>query len=127
MATHYKDPKNSLPLTPAVFHILLALVDEDRHGYGIMKDVEFRTEGRVLLKPGTLYQAVKRLLEAGLIEAADEKIDADLNDERRRYYHLTGLGQKVLSEEVLRLKRMIQLARTKHVLGAGEAGFSVGT
>lgn len=127
MATHSKNPKNSLPLTPAVFHILLSLVDEDRHGYGIMKDVEFRTEGRVLLKPGTLYQAIKRLLEAGLIEAADEKIDADLNDERRRYYHLSGLGQKVLSEEVLRLKRMIQLARTKHVLGASEAGFSVGT
>lgn len=127
MATHFNNPKNSQPLTPAVFHILLALVDEDRHGYGIMKDVEFRTEGRVLLKPGTLYQAIKRLLEAGLIEAADEKIDADLNDERRRYYHLTGLGQNVLNEEVLRLKQMIQLARTKHVLGAGKVAFSVGT
>lgn len=121
MEKEFKNPKSLIPLTPAVFHILLALSDEDRHGYGIMKDVEFRTDGQVLLKPGTLYQAIKRLLEAGLIEKADEKIDANINDERRLYYHLTGFGQKVLSEEAHRLEQMVQLARSKQILGEGKA------
>ena len=121
MENSYKDPKKLLPLTPAVFHILLALADEDRHGYGIMKEVEFRTDGRVMLKPGTLYQAIKRLLEAGLIEAAEEKIDTEINDERRRYYHLTGFGQNVLNEEAQRLERMVQQARAKRVIEEGKA------
>ena len=126
METDYKDPKGLLPLTPAVFHILLALVGEDRHGYGIIKDVEYRTEGRVLLKPGTLYQAIKRLLDGGLIEEADAKTDSTINDERRRYYRLSGAGQAVVSAEAERLERLVQLARAKHVLGESKAGYALG-
>ncbi len=126
METHYEDPKSLLPLTPAVFHILLALVGEDRHGYGIIKDVEYRTEGRVLLKPGTLYQAIKRLLDAGLIEESEAKADTEINDERRRYYRLSGAGQAAVSAEAERLERLVQLARAKHVLGESNAGYALG-
>jgi len=126
METQYKDPNSLVPLTPAVFHILLALVGEDRHGYGIIKDVEYRTEGRVLLKPGTLYQAIKRLLDAGLIDEADAKADSEINDERRRYYHLSGAGQAVVGAEAERLERLVQLARAKHVLGGSNAGYALG-
>ncbi len=127
METHYKDPKSLLPLTPAVFHILLALVGEDRHGYGIIKDVEYRTEGRVLLKPGTQYQAIKRLLDGGLIEESEAKADTEINDERRRYYHLSGAGQAVVSAEAERLERLVQLARAKHLLGESKAGYALGS
>jgi DNA-binding PadR family transcriptional regulator len=126
MESHYEDPNSLLPLTPAVFHILLALVGDDRHGYGIIKDVEYRTEGRVLLKPGTLYQAIKRLLDAGLIEELEAKADTEINDERRRYYRLSGAGQAVVSAEAERLERLVQLARAKHVLGESKAGFALG-
>ncbi|MDH5606934.1 MAG: PadR family transcriptional regulator [Anaerolineae bacterium] len=108
---------NMQPLTPAVFHILLALVDEEQHGYGIMKDVEFRTEGQMLLKPGTLYQAIKRLLDDGLIKESDKREDANAGDSRRRYYRLTSFGRRVLKAESQRLERMVQLARAKHILG----------
>ena len=127
METHYEVPKSSLPLTPAVFHILLALVGEDRHGYGIIKDVEYRTEGRVLLKPGTLYQAIKRLLDAGMIEETEAKADTEINDERRRYYRLSGAGQAVVSAEAERLERLVQLARAKNVLGESKAGYALGS
>jgi DNA-binding PadR family transcriptional regulator len=126
METQYEDPRSLLPLTPAVFHILLALVGEERHGYGIIKDVEYRTEGRVLLKPGTLYQAIKRLLDAGLIEESEAKTDTEINDERRRYYRLSGAGQAVVSAEAERLERLVQLARAKHVLGESKAGYALG-
>jgi len=126
METHYENPNSLLPLTPAVFHILLALVGEDRHGYGIIKDVQYRTEGRVLLKPGTLYQAIKRLLDGGLIEESEEKADTEINDERRRYYRLSGAGQAAVSAEAERLERLVQLARAKHVLGESKAGYALG-
>ena len=76
----------TLPLTPAVFHILLALADRERHGYGIMLEVEVMTSGRVEMGPGTLYGTIKRMLKADLIEESDERPDPDLDDERRRYY-----------------------------------------
>ncbi len=118
---HQNDPTALLPLTPAVFHILLALVDRNRHGYGIMKEVEARTDGRVQLKPGTLYQAIKRLLDAGLIEEAEERIDPALTDERRRYYRLSDFGQRVASAEAERLARLVEQAKAKHILsGPGE-------
>jgi DNA-binding PadR family transcriptional regulator len=116
-----------LPLTPAVFHILLALADEDRHGYGIMKEVEYRTDGGMLLKPGTLYQAIKRLLEASLIEQAEERPDEEINDERRRYYHLTANGRAVMTAEAERLERLVKQAQAKHVLGERKAGFALGS
>ena len=121
-----QDPKSFLPLTPAVFHILLSLSDEDRHGYGIMKEVEQRTEGRMQLKPGTLYQAIKRLLESGLIDEVGEKTEAEINDARRRYYQLSANGKVVMIAEAERLERLVQIARSKKVLGETKVGFVFG-
>jgi DNA-binding PadR family transcriptional regulator len=104
------------PLTPAVFHILLALADGEKHGYLIMKEVEAQTAGKIKMGPGTLYGSIKRMLSAGLIEAADERPDPALDDERRRYYRLSDLGQKVLSAESQRLEQVVKVARQKHVL-----------
>src|SRR6266478_1088188 len=87
------------PLTPAVFHILLALADGEKHGYAIMKDVEAQTHGGLKMGPGTLYGSIKRMLAAGLIEESGDRPDPALDDERRRYYRLTGVGQKVVSAE----------------------------
>ena len=108
--------ENHLPLSPAVFHILLALADGERHGYGIMQEVKLRTEGRVHLGPGTLYGAIKRLLKKGLIEEADERPDPNLDDERRRYYRLTDFGLRVLRAEAARLARLVRQAEAKQLL-----------
>lgn len=110
------DPQSYLPLSPPVFHILLALADAERHGYGIMQEVKYRTEGQVRLVPGTLYGAIKRLLEKGIIEEADERPDPEMNDERRRYYRLSDFGLKVLSAEAVRLEGMVRQAQTKQLL-----------
>jgi DNA-binding PadR family transcriptional regulator len=93
------------PLTPAVFHILLALTDGEKHGYSIMK-----------MGPGTLYGSIKRMLSAGLIEEADERPDPALDDERRRYYRLSNIGQKTLSAESQRLEQAVKVAHQKNVL-----------
>jgi DNA-binding PadR family transcriptional regulator len=105
-----------LPLTPAVFNILLALADGEKHGYAIMLEVEQNTQGEVKMGPGTLYGSIKRMLAAGLIEESDERPDPSLDDERRRYYQLSGLGQRVLAAEADRLSRQVAVARLKHVL-----------
>src|SRR5712691_7353184 len=89
------DPEDILPLTPAVFHILLALVDRELHGYGIMQEVSANTAGHVRMGPGTLYGTIKRMIAAGFIEESDERPDPELDDERRRYYRLTALGRQV--------------------------------
>jgi DNA-binding PadR family transcriptional regulator len=96
-----------------VFHILLALADDERHGYGIMQEVKTRTGGQVRLVPGTLYGAIKRLLSRQLIEAAEERVDPQLDDERRRYYRLTDFGQRVLAAEVERLASLLEQAQAK--------------
>lgn len=111
-----KTPHDLLPLTPAVFHILLALADQERHGYGIMKEVEAQTDGDMLLRPGTLYQAIKRMLDLGLIEESTERPDPALDDERRRYYKLSGLGRKVAAAETERLRKLLQIASEKQKL-----------
>ncbi len=111
-------PKEFLPLTPAVFHVLLALAGEDRHGYSIMLEVAETTEGRVKMGPGTLYGTIKRLLAAKLIEESDERPDPKLDDERRRYYRLTPFGRRVLGAEVGRYARAVKTAR-KFGLAAG--------
>ena len=103
------------PMTPAVFHILLALADGDKHGYGIMKDVESQTAGRIKLGPGTLYGTIKRLLAADLITEVDERPDPELDDERRRYYRLTALGRKLAVEENERLTQAVKAARLKRL------------
>ncbi len=114
------DPQTLLPLTPAVFHILLSLVTDERHGYAIMQEVSERSQGKVKLGPGTLYGAIKRLLANGLIEEIDERPDPDLTDERRRYYRITGFGIRVTQAETTRMADLVQLARTNPGLIAGE-------
>ena len=109
------------PLTPAVFHILLALADGEKHGYGIMKDIEVQTEGRVKMGPGTLYGSIKRMLAGGLIRETDDRPDPELDDERRRYYLLTALGQEVVSAESRRLEQAVRAARLKQLLPASPA------
>jgi DNA-binding PadR family transcriptional regulator len=116
MAEAAKSPENFLPLTPAVFHVLLALADGERHGYAIMQEVEDMTGGSVQMGPGTLYGSIKRMLTAGLIEESDDRPDPALDDERRRYYQQTGLGRKVLRLETERMAELMALARRKHVL-----------
>jgi len=106
-------PENMPPLTPAVFHVLLALADGERHGYAVMREVAESTEGRIKMGPGTLYGTIKRLLEAQLIEESDERPDPHLDDERRRYYRLTAIGEQVVRAEARRYSDMVALARRK--------------
>ena len=113
-------PEQLLPLTPAVFHILLALADQERHGYAIMREVLAQTDGQIRLGPGTLYGTIKRMLAAHLIEEAEERPDPALDDERRRYYRLTDFGRRVAHAEAARLARLVAVARTKRLLREGE-------
>jgi DNA-binding PadR family transcriptional regulator len=115
MATRESVPQAAL--TPAVFQILLALADAERHGYGIMKEVEANTRGRMRMGPGTLYGTIKRLLAAGLIEESDERPDPELDDERRRYYRLTAAGRQAVAAEAARLADLVRVARSKRLLG----------
>jgi DNA-binding PadR family transcriptional regulator len=105
-----------MALTPAVFHILLALADDERHGYGIMQEIAARTEGEVTLGPGTLYGTIKRLLADGLIEESGERRDPKIDDERRRYYRLTTQGRRAASAEARRLAQLVRVSRRKHLL-----------
>ena len=107
-----------LPLTPAVFHILLALVEGERHGYGIMQDIESRTGGRTRLGPGTLYGSIKRMLSDRLIEESAHRPDPALDDERRRYYRLTGFGRRVALAEARRLQDLVADATVLKLLRA---------
>src|SRR5918994_2765535 len=104
-----------LPLTPAIAHILLALADEDRHGYAIMQEVARLTDGAIHMGPGTLYGTIKRMLATGLLEETDERPDPDLDDERRRYYRATPLGVRVLEAETARMSTLVGAARAKRV------------
>lgn len=106
-----------LPLTPATFQILMSLVDAERHGYAIMKDVSDNTEGAVKLGPGTLYGSLKRLLEGGLVEECDERPDPDMGDERRRYYRITKFGLSVARAEARRMAAVVRIARVKKLVG----------
>src|SRR5579862_3211044 len=96
------DPDELLPLTPAVFHILLALTEGERHGYAIMECVKRTTDGHVRMGPGTLYGTIKRLLTSGLIAESGERPDPKMDDERRRYYRLTAWGRRVVEAEAER-------------------------
>lgn len=101
------------PLTPAVFHILLALSAGERHGYGIMKQVETDSQGKVSMGPGTLYGSLKRMLDAGLVKESDKRIDPEMDDERRIYYQITGIGAKTLAAELERYKRIVTVAQER--------------
>ena len=100
-----------LPLPTAVFHILVALADRDRHGYSIMQDVAERTGGKVRLSAGTLYSSIHRMLEGGLIEELRHSPDPDSQDERRRYYRVTPFGRRVAMAEARRLNELLNQAR----------------
>jgi DNA-binding PadR family transcriptional regulator len=111
------DPESELPLSPAVFHILLALADGEKHGYGIMQEVREITRDVIKMGPGTLYGSIKRMLASGLIEESDERPDPALDDERRRYYRLTPFGERVVAAEAQRLMHLVSVARSKRLLG----------
>ena len=116
MAKALKRPEDMLPLTPAVFHILLALADGEKHGYGIMQEVRMITDGGIKMGPGTLYGSIKRMLASELIEEVDERPDPALDDERRRYYKLTPLGEHIAAAEARRLMHLVGAARSKQLL-----------
>jgi DNA-binding PadR family transcriptional regulator len=101
------------PLTPAVLHILLALSTQERHGYGIMKQVERESGGKVKMGPGTLYGSLGRMMSAGLIREADSRIDPAMDDERRIYYRITAAGQAALAAELERYREVVNVATEK--------------
>ena len=110
-------PKRKLhPLPSAAFQILLSLVGEDLHGYGIMRQVAAQTDGRMRLGPGTLYSSIQTLLEGKFIEEVDLREDVKLGQERRRYYRLTSAGRKLARFEAERLAGLLRVARAKKVL-----------
>jgi DNA-binding PadR family transcriptional regulator len=111
-----RDPAELLPLTPTVLHILLALADGEKHGYAIMQEVESQTNGAMHLGPGTLYGSIQRMCKDGLIARAPERDAPTPGDERRRYYRLTGFGQRVLVAETQRLGDLMRVARRKHIV-----------
>ena len=115
MAKTRLHPEQMLPLTPLSFHILLALADADRHGYGIIKEVRERTNGEMSPGAGTLYAAVQRMLDEGLIAESGERPEVG-DDGRRRYYRLTELGRQVARAEALRLARLIRIAADKNLI-----------
>jgi DNA-binding PadR family transcriptional regulator len=111
-----RDPRDLLPLTPAMFHVLVALVDEERHGYAIIKDVAARTSGEVTIATGTLYGIIKRLLAEGLAVESKRRPPADSDDGRRIYYRLTAFGKRVVAAETERLEAAVRSARATRTL-----------
>ncbi len=120
MSIHTKDlgSESSAPLKPDLFHILLALEEEERHGYGIIKEVEQRTEGGIRLEPSPLYRRLKRLLDANIVEESDKRPAPELDDERRRYYRLTQSGRRMLAAEA---RRVVALAGSERVRRLADA------
>ena len=102
-----------LPLQPATFHILIALAEEDRHGYGIIQDVAARTGGELRLSPGTLYRSIQRMLEQGLLVETSDRPAPEFDDERRRYYRITPFGNAVARAEAARLTKLVRMARSR--------------
>ncbi len=101
---------NLTPLSAAFFHILLSLGEGERHGYALKREISRRTEGKLKLGPGVLYGSINKMLESGLIEESDDRPDPHLDDERRRYYRITGYGRKVAQAEAARMRELAKLA-----------------
>jgi DNA-binding PadR family transcriptional regulator len=117
------DPASYLPLKPNWFQVMLCLAHERQHGYGIMQEVAQRTDGKLRLWPATLYGTLKRLLEEDLIEESGDRPAPELDDPRRRYYRLTGLGELVLNAECRRLEDLVSVIRSKRgMLESGAEG-----
>jgi DNA-binding PadR family transcriptional regulator len=108
-----EDPTSLLPLPNAAFHILLAVADEDRHGYAIIQDVAARTSGALKLSPGTLYRSIQRMLEQGLLVEPRQRPLPELDDERRRYYRITPFGRAVAEAESRRMSQLVRMARAR--------------
>jgi DNA-binding PadR family transcriptional regulator len=106
-------PEDLLPLPAAAFHILMAVADEDRHGYAIIQDVAARTAGELKLSAGTLYRSIQRMLEQGLLVETQERPAPEMDDERRRYYHITPFGAATARAEATRLNQLVRLARAR--------------
>jgi DNA-binding PadR family transcriptional regulator len=118
-----REPTSLLPLTPTVLHILLALADGEKHGYAIMQEVEARTTGTMHLGPGTLYGSIQRMLNDNLIAEVHDHAPSEHGEQRRRYYRLTGFGERVLQAEAQRLEDLVRMAQQKHILpGFGLSG-----
>jgi DNA-binding PadR family transcriptional regulator len=111
-----REPRSFLPLTPRVLHVLLALAERPMHGYGVILAVRHLTDDLIVLRTGTLYVLLRRLLDLKLIDESDERPEPDEDDERRRYYSLTDLGRAVLQAESARLAHVLTTARRKRVL-----------
>jgi DNA-binding PadR family transcriptional regulator len=120
--TRRKDPDELLPLTPAVFHILVALSGGERHGYGIMRQVAEDTGGSLQLGPGTLYGCLQRMLAADLVEESDWRPDPQLDDERRRYFRISLFGTRVVRAEAKRLEAAVTAARARRLLPRNSGG-----
>jgi DNA-binding PadR family transcriptional regulator len=116
----HPESQSLLPLTPAVFHIMLALAGRESHGYGLMLEVERMTGGRTRIGPGTLYRSIQRMLVDGLIEELEDEFVPQSDDDRRRYYRLTEFGHRVVQQEAARHAELVDLARSRGLL-AGEA------
>lgn len=122
MARDLVNPSDFVPLPTATFHILLALRDGEKHGYAIMRDVEILSDGAVKIGPGTMYGSIKRMLAEGLIEESDERPDPEMDDERRRYYRCSALGERVCQAEVERLTKLLKNAFPRRAVpGLGRA------
>jgi len=116
MAFTHEDVAALVPLPPATFHILVAVAQEERHGYGIIQDVERRTGGQLRLSAGTLYRSIHRMLEQGLIVETDDRPAPEFDDERRRYYRISALGTAVARAETRRMAQLVRMARTQGLL-----------
>lgn len=110
------DLNRHTPLTDAEFHIMLVLTNGENHGYAIMKAIEDHPEIEFSLGPATLYRSIHRMLEKGLVKEVEDRPDPESDDERRRYYRLTGAGRSILAEEAQRLRRLVSLARSWNVI-----------
>ena len=116
MARHHRDPQDLLPLTPGMFHVLIALADGEKHGYAIIKEVARRTDDAIRLSAGTLYTLIRRFVQDGVIAESEERPDASLDDERRRYYRLTEFGRRVAQAEGRRMEEALGMARAKKLI-----------
>ena len=120
MARRETGSDNASPLTPVMFEILLALSNTERHGYGILQEVERRTNGAMRLRAGTLYRALHRMLASRWVEELDDRPDPELDDERRRYYRLSSRGRAIAAAEGRRLASQVQAARALRLLDEPE-------
>jgi DNA-binding PadR family transcriptional regulator len=114
--TDARDVDALLPLPPATFYILLALAQDDRHGYAIMQDVAERSNGELSLSAGTLYRSIQRMLEQALISETRDRPAPELDDERRRYYRITAFGRNVARAEARRMSELVRMARAQGLM-----------